>query len=367
MLDDLTPLIEYVHYACIVGDYDEAFGTIAKSKGFSGYTLIGQLGAFETGLGVLSEFFQNRDIYREPLVTNYNNKAYFFNNIGLCLTELGRPAQAIPFFERSIKIDLRSKNRVFCSLGYRNLADTYSCLGSLVLAKEASQNSLSFARLSGNTLEKITSIGCNAWISYLSGDLIAAKSDFHQAETIQKRKYQRNPYLQSNGIKYATYLFKVGELEEARKRAEYNLKYAENQHLNGDISSYNRLLGDVDAERNDYEIANLHYNEAVRIARNGSSRTLLIEALASRGRFMAKHMSNTQGAFCDLNEALGLATQSGYRIYEADIRVAMAWAHFSAENTRAAKDEAEKAKQMSVQMGYHWGMIDSDEVLAKIQ
>jgi tetratricopeptide (TPR) repeat protein len=367
MLDDLTPLIEYVHYACIAGDYDEAIGMITKHKGFSGHILIGQLGAYETGLDVLSEFFPDKDIYQEPLVTSYDHKGYFFNNIGLCLAELGRPSQAILFFERSIKIDLKSKKWKGCSVSYRNLAVTYSCLGSLVPATEASQNSLRFARRSGDIVAKANSIALKAWISYLKGDLRTAKSDFRQAETIQKRTNQKMPYLDDYGIEYAICLFRAGEFEEARKRTEYNLRSAENKHLIGDIISYNHLLGDIEAEGKDYETANFHFDEAIRNARNGSSRILLIESLVSRGRFMAKHMRNAQVAFCDLSEALDLAILCGYLIYEADIRVATAWAHLVAGNLQSAKEEAEKAKKMSVQMGYHWGMIDSEEVRAGIQ
>lgn len=366
-LDDLTPLIEYVYYACIAGDYDEAYATITKHKGFSNRILINQLGAFETGLTVLSEFFPNRDISLEPLVTNSHNKASIFNNIGLCLKELGRPAQSISLLKRAIKFALTSKNWKGCSLYYRNLAEAYSCLGSLVDAKEERQNSLNLARRSGDIQEKIKSIACNAWISYLRGDLNTAKSDFHQAETIQRRKYQGMPYLTSiKGIKYATCMYRGGEFEEARKRAEYYLKSAENEHLDLEISNCHRLLGDIDANGNKYENANLHYDEAIKKARNGSSRILLVESLTSRGRFVARAMRNAQTAFCDLNEALALAIVSDYRINEADTRSAIAWAHLIAGNPQAAKDEAERAKQMSAQVGYHWGIIDSEEVLQKL-
>jgi hypothetical protein len=75
-------------------------------------------------------------------------------------------------------------------------------------------------------------------------------------------------------------------------------------------------------------------------------------------------------AFSDLNEALGYAVDGGYRIYEADIRVGLAWAHQAAgpstgsgQALRRARQEAERARQMSVAMGYHWGRVDAEEVL----
>jgi hypothetical protein len=57
------------------------------------------------------------------------------------------------------------------------------------------------------------------------------------------------------------------------------------------------------------------------------------------------------GVKSDLDKALSYALDGGYRIYEADLRVALACA------------EANRAFQMSEQMGYHWGRVDAKEVL----
>ena len=55
----------------------------------------------------------------------------------------------------------------------------------------------------------------------------------------------------------------------------------------------------------------------------------------------------------ELNEALGYAVDGGYRLYEVDIRVALAWAHLAAGDRQAARAEAERAQHMSADMGYH--------------
>jgi hypothetical protein len=67
-----------------------------------------------------------------------------------------------------------------------------------------------------------------------------------------------------------------------------------------------------------------------------------------------------------LREALGYATDGGYRIYEADIRIALAWAHLADNNPTAARQEASRARTMSEEMGYQWGLVDADEVLGGI-
>ena len=71
-------------------------------------------------------------------------------------------------------------------------------------------------------------------------------------------------------------------------------------------------------------------------------------------------------AFSDLREALGYATDGGYRLYEADIRIALAWAHLASNNPTAAKQEATRAQTLSIDMGYHWGQVDAAEVLDQL-
>ena len=84
-------------------------------------------------------------------------------------------------------------------------------------------------------------------------------------------------------------------------------------------------------------------------------------------------MKDANAAFSDLNEALGYCVESGYRIYEADVRVALGWAYLAISdeqlaisNKQRAKAEAERALQMSNEMSYHWGKVDAEEVLQAI-
>ena len=87
--------------------------------------------------------------------------------------------------------------------------------------------------------------------------------------------------------------------------------------------------------------------------------------LSSRGRWAAQR-GNVEIAFDDLNEALNYSTLGGYCIYEADIRVGLAWAHLAANDKVRAIAEAKRAKEMSDAIGYHWGKVDADEVLREV-
>jgi tetratricopeptide (TPR) repeat protein len=154
---------------------------------------------------------------------------------------------------------------------------------------------------------------------------------------------------------------------------EANLQVCEQQHWAHMVSSCHRVLGDLDADAEDHAAARAHYESALKIARGISLRFVLIEALLARGRWVAKNPkglgdpSGLEQSFNDLNEALNYAIEGGYRIYEADVRNALGWAYLAKNEKQKAKAEAERALQMSAEMGYHWGKVDAEEVLEKIR
>ena len=217
---------------------------------------------------------------------------------------------------------------------------------------------------------------------------------FQKAE---KKKQESQPgfkYLYSDiGNFHASHLRRIGGLDYARLVTEANLQICEQGHFIKSISQCRRVLGDLDFDSGNHESARAHYEAALKIARSISRRDVLIEALLARGRFYAKvavgarssRPDNTRpgsghptptitDAFADLNEALNYAVEGGYRIYEADIRVALGWAYLAdltpdpspkrrGEILAKAKESAERALQMSQEMGYHWGKVDAEEVL----
>jgi len=94
---------------------------------------------------------------------------------------------------------------------------------------------------------------------------------------------------------------------------------------------------------------------------------VLIEALLARGRWAARSEKDIHLALTDLPEALEQAVAGGFRVYEADIRIALAWAHLGSNDLVAGLAEAQRAQLMSQEMGYHWGEVDATEVISKLK
>jgi hypothetical protein len=394
-LDDLKPLIEAVHHACQAGEYDEASQIVwERIQQVRRAVLIHQLGAYETELALMLEFFPGGDASQEPQVSAPGDKRWILNEVGLCLMDLGRLGEAAPFYERSIAIMLGMEDWRNAGRGYINLAELHAYLGALPAGAEAAGQALALARRAENKEDECNSLVCQAWAAHLRGPsagsgqaLQAAGAAFSQAEALQREVDPTERYLYSQrGIFHADALRRAGDTAYARRVTEANLDvWVSYSKWPADESRCHRVLGDLDAGDNQHASARAHYDQALKLARGISRRDVLIEALLARGRWaakatLAKVSEPSQGLdpFNDLNEALGYAVDGGYRLYEADIRVALAWAQLAEALTlppsptgggtlEAARAEAERARQLSVETGYHWGQVDAAEVLAALE
>jgi tetratricopeptide (TPR) repeat protein len=378
-LDDLKPLIEVVHHACQAGAYDEAH-KICRERIYQSNTrvLVNQLSAWETAYSLMLEFFPSGDTSQEPEVSDSGDKRWILNEIGLCLMSLGRLREAVPFYERANVIQLAQQDWHNASLTYQNLADLHASLGALAASAESAAQALDLARKADNKQDMVNSMGFQAWTAHLLGDVKSASTIYIEAETLQREIQPPLRYHYStDGIKHADHLRRMGQSDYARRVTEANLQICERNHWPDDTSRSHRVLGDLDSDSGDHASARAHYESALKIARGISYRPALIEALLGRGRWAAKHMKDANAAFSDLNEALNYAVEGGYRIYEADIRVALGWAWLAdltpspsptgrGGSLAKAKAEAESALQMSQEMGYYWGKVDAEEVLARI-
>ena len=326
-LDDLKPLIEVVYHACRAAAYDEAH-RIRRERidQINRQVLVHELGAYETRLALMLQFFPGGDPTLMP-TGNEAEKSYTLNEVGYCLMSLGRLSEAMPFYERSNAMDATLEDWHNASNGYQNLADLHAHLGQLTASAEAAEQALELARRARNKDDERNSLAYQAWAAHLRGDVAAAGAAFVQAEALEREIDPNMLYLYATkGIQHAGHLWRAGEADYTRRVTEANLVVCERNHWAFLIGPCHRVLGDLDIEVGQLDSARAHYDTALKIARSISKRNVLIEALLARGRFNAKQ-GDAASAQGDLNEALDYATAGGYRIYEADIRIALAWMH----------------------------------------
>jgi tetratricopeptide (TPR) repeat protein len=393
-LADLAPLIEVVYHACRARAYDEAWTIYwQRLQGSGTGTLAYQIGAYETDLNTLQHFFPDIDVNQEPQVSSANVTSWILNEVGLCLMSLGRLATAVPFFERGNQMHVELEDWSNASQGYQNLASLNAYLGRLAASATAAEEALTLARRAENKQGELSSVKWKAWASHLRGQVDEASTAFQQAEALEREIDSSKQYLYSlRGIQHAEHLRRVGQAEYARRVTAANLTICERNRWRDNWSRSHRVLGELDADAGGAEAiaaARDHFDTALTLARSISARDVLIEALLARGRWAAKlvyanvdltgapdastttkiepgHLSGLSQAFADLREALGYATDGGYRIYEADSRIALAWAHLASGSPTDARQEATRAQTMSLDMGYHWGQVDAAEILNRL-
>jgi tetratricopeptide (TPR) repeat protein len=369
-LADLAPLIEAVHHRCRAEDYDEADEIVwVRINKRDRAVLTHQLGAYDTELTLLQDFFPEGDTTQLPLVSSSRAQSWILNEIGLCLMHLGRLGEVAPFYERYVSSNVDAKDWLNASTAYQNLVDLYASLGNLPAAVAAAESALTFALQICNEKERKhyerSSLAYQGWVAHLQGNLDLAHAAFQQSEQLEQQIDSGTQYLYGlAGILYTDHLCRQGDTDYARRIAEANRVICEQYPWQNDLSICHCQLGALDATAN-LPTAQTHYNEALHIARNISNQNVLIGVLLARGRWAAQR-GEVAAADSDLDEALGCAVAGGYRIYEADIRVALAWMHRAKGNFNAAQREAERAQRMSQAMGYYWGQQDAAEVLKEL-
>ncbi len=290
--------------------------------------------------------------------------------VGFCYQNLGRLDSAILSFLQQIKLSEENSDRYATSVGYLNLANIYLEIGEFKKAEKATRNSLN--QVSQIPIErtcqemKIKVLAMQGWIAYLQSKS-KSKKLFNRAENLEREIDSNIQYLYSlRGIWHAKVMMRSGRITTARAMTQANLEGMKKHQFIKDIASCECLLGDICAVEGNMDVAEIHYNEALRIARIIDNMDVRIEALLGRGRFYAVHRRNGASAKSDLNEALRIALKGEYRLYEADIRVALGWAHLRLGDNDSARDEAQSALTMSRTMGYHWGAVDAEEVLSAL-
>ena len=367
-LEAMSPFIEALHHACCAGNYDLAYEILKNDiYQYEDKLLVQRLCKWETALELMTEFFPDGDISKKPYIKDINAKYWLLLEIGSCLMNLGRLGEAVRFYERAREIETMLEGdwqKAFKC--YQYLAELYFQMGEIVLSQNFADTDLGLIQNRKADQYKSDAFARCAWSSFLRGDLNAASTNFERAESLQRDADTHYFLFENYGILHADYLTCMCKRLYARAVSEENLRICESFSMPVEISRIHRVLGDIDAV-NQPESAHGHYEEALRISRSISHRPSLIEALLARGRLFVHEKRKTKDAFMDLNEALDLATESGYKIFEADIRIALAWAYFVAGYKEEAMSEVVRAKQMSDDMGYYLGKNGAEWVLAEIK
>jgi tetratricopeptide (TPR) repeat protein len=247
---------------------------------------------------------------------------------------------------------------------HENLANLYAFLGDFGASAHNAERAFAYALAAGDRERELNALAAQAWADHLLGEVESASHLFQAAQKVS-RDLGVPVLLQLYGIRYAEHLRRIKAEATARAVTEANLRFGEIANWLPISSLAHRILGDLEADAAQHDSAIGHFDEAVRIAQNVARRDVLIDALIGRGRWSARQ-GRVEAAREDLSEALAYADRGSYRVYQVDIRLALALAHHAAGDISISRAEADYAHRMSSEMNYSWGKTDAEKILRTV-
>ncbi|MCP2341390.1 trypsin-like peptidase domain-containing protein [Actinomadura rupiterrae] len=357
-LEDLLPVVEAVHHWTRSGDTARACDVLYDRLYLGERGLITrELNAYETVLALLLDFFPDGRLRAEPSAPDPETRSWILHETATALQLLGRMRDAAVVTRRAIQ-EFRDRGLWHdAAVSSQNMAELHFMLGALPACPAIIDEALELARLAGDREDELVAHTLRGTLAHLTGDHGAAGDAFAAALGIAAAFTPLPVLYSTSGIKYADHLRRNGRPDEARKVTLANLRVCSAAGWQADEAHCHVGLGDLELDAGRPEAALAEYETAVRIAQRTTRRDVLIDALTGQARCSIVD-ERVEAAEADLAQALSLCLVGGYRLAEIDVRIAYASLWQRMGNEELAWEEATRAEQMSIEVGYHWGVAD---------
>ena len=376
-LADFSPFIEAVHHACRAEEYREAmvimWEHIYRKEQFS---IGGELGAVDTELSMLEDFFPDKDYRKYTYLGMGKEATLILNAYGYSLSNSGRLDEARAFFEFIFPLLQSNQSDPSLVLVYRNLCELSVFIGNLFEGAEYAKEYISLTDHLSESIPKDTALegeyaqtihhqvesrSWAAWIAYLHGDIETAQTHFKDASNLSSdlpKKYLYPPF--RSGIGYADLLLHMNHIDLAEKVALHTLETMQNNSINkkSGIALCHRLLGDIASQRGQIEGASQLYEKAYKMSQQVERREVEIEVLIAYASHLIRYAEETKDldkAEFFLERARMRAENNNYRVFEAKANVQLGLLCVKQLKPEKAIGWGEKARELSENIGYHWG------------
>jgi tetratricopeptide (TPR) repeat protein len=354
-IEEMAPLYAAVVHGCLAKINQEAlievhWKRIRRSK--ESFSVL-KLGAFSSEVAVLSAFF---DPPWEALAAGLDefSQAWVLNAAGFALLALGRVPDASELVRLSLVQLVAKQDWKAASVVAANLSDLLQVVGKLDDALAQARKSSELAERSGDADQRMWRRTTLASVLHAIGLWEDAAAHFEEAERMQKDGNPAYPLLSSlRGFQYCALLLDQSRDSEVWERATQALQIAKNNHWLLDTAldhlSLGRahLLSDRRATGSALAPATSHLQQAVDGLRRASRQDYLPLGLLARAALHI-HTRDFPAARYDLDETLTLATRCGFRLHEADARLALAEGR-----PAVAREHFAKARRIIGETGYH--------------
>ncbi|MEW6104631.1 MAG: tetratricopeptide repeat protein, partial [bacterium] len=267
-LEEMQPLFEQVYHGCSAGLYNGVFYDVYWEKiGRREERFIThKLGAWETNLSLVRNFFPDEDLSQMPLVSEKRAQSWLLNETGMGLQATGRPKEAEELFVRKTNMQIEDKDWKNASVGYQNLADLWFRTGRLKEANESAQTALELAEKAGFDKNICYSKAYLGWILHLLGKNEKAEKEFRQADELARKIWGHRDF-SITGVFYADFLISIKQIDEAFELTKANLEICQSENWLNSISRCHRCLSAIERLKGNQKEAKTHLQTSLEIAK----------------------------------------------------------------------------------------------------
>jgi len=145
-LQELRPAIETVYHLCEAGDFEVAYECLWDGVyRYSSFALVNQLGEWAVDLDLVRRFFAGGDLEADPVLEDGSKRSILLTEVALDLRELGRPREALGFFDRAIEAGESTGKGHFGATALCRKSETMLGFGDLEGARRAAEEALAAA------------------------------------------------------------------------------------------------------------------------------------------------------------------------------------------------------------------------------
>lgn len=365
-LEEMQPLFEQVYYGCAAGLYDDVLVDVYWEKIYRGNEdfITQKLGAWETALSIVKNFFPESDLSQMPLVSKKNDQGWLINEAGLALLNTGRPQEAEKTFLTGIKVAVQDNNEIIASASHQNLSELQFRTGELETGRISAEKALAAAEKAESDKYIVNSKAYLGWILYMLGKTEEVEQHFEMADKIEIRISGHRDY-SITGVFYADFLISMKRINEAFELTKQNLEICQRHNWTNDISRCHRCLGSIERTIGNYKEAENHLQNALEIARKVGMPFLEIEALLEHG-MLCLDIGRHEDAIGDAHNVLEICGRTGFRLYEPGAEIVLAKAYLEKKVFEKAETFANSAYAKAVKMKYRWAEGDAADLLGQI-
>lgn len=366
-LEDLMSLFDVIYYTCRVGLYDEAalFYRQSMTGKIGHWEVSYKFGAYEFQLSLLRDFFPDRDLDKQPFVTNAESAVFLLLEIAWCFSQLGQPIDAKTFFERAAINALEASDHRSAAIAYYKISEVQSALGELDDAGRAAEKAVELAKVSKAKDWESWSWAAFGWVAFLKGESDSAELAYKNSLLVKRTAAldEKNLFIYPDedilffnlGVQYATFLLATGREDESRTNTELNLKICAELNWTEGIARCKRLLGDIALAQNNTKESASYYAQALDISRNFGIQVETWRILLGLSKTAVAGGQNFSEALANLTSALEIADKSQEIIAKIDINNLWSEISITQGNYELAKDTSHKALGLAEKINYEWG------------